>query len=381
MRATGGILGGSPANGSATEHQGIGTPHVHGEIHIASVYQYKLLPEIAKLIEDDVLDPQSIMDFNTWYHTEEPPNQQLHDEMVEGIEKEWHARFSDRKHDDMSQVPGYIANDHAANMWSDKSVSKEKAQAEGVVFKKQYFEDAQKIFSRVQHHFHEKTKKGYKPLEACLSSRSKKLCKHDFPIEKRLNKKLCVVCRGNARKFKLRIKGKRNQLGMTLGRRAGVWQSGTMIALGVFNRSNSHTASNYRLPPIQEVHDDELCSKECFSRPAETKIISKLAQRAQREATGYYCGYTFKRQACGKFVLKATTECLNYVELGLKDNAAGRQWYRMCNRMITDLNHRCTMRTAPEEFKLSVNQHTHTIPLLLSLRGHTWPKRSQGAVS
>ena len=142
MRATGGILGGSPANGSATEHQGIGTPHVHGEIHIASVYQYKLLPEIAKLIEDDVLDPQSIMDFNAWYHMEEPPNQQLHDEMVEGIEKEWHARFSDRKHDDMSQVPAYIANDHAANMWSDKSVSKEKAQAEGVVFKKQYFEDA-----------------------------------------------------------------------------------------------------------------------------------------------------------------------------------------------------------------------------------------------
>ena len=29
----------------------------------------------------------------------------------------------------------------------------------------------------------------------------------------------------------------------------------------------------------------------------------------------------------------------------------------MCNRMLTDLNHRCTLRTAPEEFNLSANQH------------------------
>ena len=132
-----------------------------------------------------------------------------------------------------------------------------------------------------------------------------------------------------------------------------------MMALAVFSRSNSHTAPNYRLPPVAKVHDDEFCSKECFSKPGECKIISKLSQRAQREATGYYCGYSFKRQACGKFVLKATAEGLNYVELGLKDKTAGRQWYRMCNRMITDLNHRCTMRTAPEEINLSANQHPH----------------------
>ena len=101
----GGILGGGPANASATEHQGMGTPHVHGEIHIACVYQYKLLPEIARMVEDDILDPQSIMDFSVWYHMEEPPDHLVHDSMVEGIEREWHGRFADKKHDDMSQVP------------------------------------------------------------------------------------------------------------------------------------------------------------------------------------------------------------------------------------------------------------------------------------
>ena len=82
MRATGGILGVSSAYGSAIEHQGVGTPHVHGQIHICCVYQYKLLPEIAKPIEEDVMDPQSIMYFNAWVHHEAPPNQNLHGELI-----------------------------------------------------------------------------------------------------------------------------------------------------------------------------------------------------------------------------------------------------------------------------------------------------------
>ena len=108
---------------------------------------------------------------------------------------------------------------------------------------------------------------------------------------------------------------------------------------------------------------DSVCaragSEKAVNPARELKILCKLAQRSQREATGYYCGYNFKRQAVGKYVLKATAESLNYVELGLKDKSAGRQWYRICNRLIQDLNHRCTMRTAPEECNLSANQHPH----------------------
>ena len=91
------------------------------------------------MMEEDILDPQSIMDFNVWYHMEEPPDPMLHDAMLEGIEREWHGRYSGKEHDDMSQVPAYIANDTAANMWSDATVSKLDAHAEGSVFKKKYF--------------------------------------------------------------------------------------------------------------------------------------------------------------------------------------------------------------------------------------------------
>ena len=137
MRATGGILGGSSASGAAGEHQGVGTPHVHGEIHVCCVYQFKLLTEIAKLIEDDVLDPKNIMDFNDWFHRQDPPDENLHKELLPQIETEWRSRFADPKHDDMSQVPNYIAQDTSSNMWSDKEMSQSKAYEDGRHFKEQ----------------------------------------------------------------------------------------------------------------------------------------------------------------------------------------------------------------------------------------------------
>ena len=46
--------------------------------------------------------------------------------------------------------------------------------------------------------------------------------------------------------------------------------------------------------------------------------------------------YTFKQQAVGYFALRATAESLKYVELGLQDKTAGRQWYKTTNIMLTE---------------------------------------------
>ena len=40
MRPGGGIFGAAVALGAGTEHQGYGTPHLHGEIHVNSIFQY-----------------------------------------------------------------------------------------------------------------------------------------------------------------------------------------------------------------------------------------------------------------------------------------------------------------------------------------------------
>ena len=51
MMPMGGSLGAGVAFGSATEHQEVGDPHIHAEFHIACIYQYSTLDEIAKAIK------------------------------------------------------------------------------------------------------------------------------------------------------------------------------------------------------------------------------------------------------------------------------------------------------------------------------------------
>ena len=94
-------------------------------------------------------------------------------EMEPTLEKDWHARFSDKKHDDMSVTPAYLLED--AELKSGKHITSAKDQSdfklleeEGVSFKKKYLADAQRMFCRVQHHMHKRTKRGMMPLKACM---------------------------------------------------------------------------------------------------------------------------------------------------------------------------------------------------------------------
>ena len=155
----------------------------------------------------------------------------------------------------------------------------------------------------------------------------------------------------------MRIKGKRNALGLTLNRRSCVWQSGTCPAFAAIFRSNSHTSPNYRLPPCPEYHDDEKCDKNCGQSDESIRIISRLTQRAQRASTHYYCGYAFKRQPGGNYELKAIAQALNYVRTGMADKKVGAQWHRISSRVVQDLHHRSTVRPATEEVNLAANIH------------------------
>lgn len=62
--------------------------------------------------------------------------------------------------------------------------------------------------------------------------------------------------------------------------------------------------------------------RERATDPANWKVLSKLAQRAQREATGYYSGYTFKRQPIGTKFLQSVGESMNYLTTGMADKTA-----------------------------------------------------------
>ena len=393
MRPLGGILGGALAFEGGNEYQGHGTPHFHGQVHVVCMYQFATLKEIADKIEaglqlvgTDIQGAESsqriledMKAYQNWYHVERPLHQETHDAYESRAAEEFYARHQASEHTPLSVTPAFLQADAdakgqgslCAESYDEKTPATDPSsmpslEAEGKQFVEEYFLDTQFVFSRVQHHVHKKCKDGsYEPLNACAKKqRGKKvkkseICKHDFP-RKAMPQETALICQGLANKYNLRVSGRRNAYGLWLGRRTGAWQSGTTPAFASQFRSNTHTMPNYRVPPTLASHDpscpSKSCAKQCSdsrTNPRIVKVVAKLAQRVQREATGYYCGYTFKGQPVGRKYLAAAASTLDYLTTGLADKSPGQQWHRITQRLLIDMQHRCMTRPAPEEWNLA----------------------------
>ena len=54
------------AIGGSVEYQGNDNPHLHANLHVASVYQHKTLAEIGALMAKNLLSMESITDYQAW---------------------------------------------------------------------------------------------------------------------------------------------------------------------------------------------------------------------------------------------------------------------------------------------------------------------------
>jgi len=372
MRPGGGVLGGLPAAGGGTEHQGYGTPHLHVEVHVASAYQFDTMPEIVEKLKAQKFSFADWQNYQEWLHAEDVLDERVKESMAPNLEEQWHTRFGGTEHHDMSATPLYLVQDAVQPLSGTISGNRTAEnfaalEADGADFRKKYLADVQRIFSRLQHHMHKKTKRGYVPLKSC-QRRVKKCgatCKADFPKANLCIPKSVLVCRGIAKRFKLAVTGRRNAFGAHLGRRKCQWQSGAPPSFAAGFRSNSHSLPNWRLPPMPLTHDPGVCQSRACAATLESnrdqKVVGKLAQRVQRQCTGYYCGYTFKPQPVGRKFLRMAADSLNYLEPTLKDKSWGKQWHRITHRALIDHNHRCMRRTAPEEWNLATNYHEHDV--------------------
>ena len=162
-----------------------------------------------------------------------------------------------------------------------------------------------------------------------------------------------------ARRFRLRIRGRRNALGLWQGQRSDPWQSGTTPSLAVHFRSNSHTMPNYRLPPTPAIHEATCPSATCKQKAKEMldnidiKMVARLAQRVQREATGYYCGYTFKGQVVGRKFLLQASKSFDSMTDKLDSRSDAQRMHSVTNRCFSDMHHRCCARPTAEEWNLA----------------------------
>ena len=132
------------------------------------------------------------------------------------------------------------------------------------------FESAFQYFqSRCQHHIHKLVNGKRVVPNACRSKSRPTECKHEAPWTNRVSPSWMteplLVCKGIAKRFKLRCSGARNWLGQTLGLRNDEWVNGTMPGLCIaFAGSNTDVKPNDRLPITDATHES-VCPKRCLN--------------------------------------------------------------------------------------------------------------------
>ena len=95
-------------------------------------------------------------------------------------------------------------------------------------------------------------------------------------------------------------------------------------------------------------------------RKSPTRRLTTVAQKALRQATGYFSGYICKRQPVGRFQLRQAVRSLPHFgsELLTQRTAAG-QMAQVVGKMFSTLETRGKLRTAAEECNLAANHNEH----------------------
>ena len=167
----GGYAGMATAMSFATEYQGEATPHGHGFVSLANMYQQNTLEEIGNMIElnSEGIPPQMMLERITRFcehlQREDHYDQEKHDLNLEHLEKQFHANNEGAPEQLYLSVrpPLEPADAPAPSLWETDASSEDlwrAVEADAAACKKRFQEDAQFIFSRVQHHRHNLVAKG-----------------------------------------------------------------------------------------------------------------------------------------------------------------------------------------------------------------------------
>ena len=236
----GGIFGAVDGIGGAVEYQRAGSPHFHGFATLVSAYQHCTLEHIAELIETKLLHPDAVKAYCSYICREEHFDQAAHDESLPTLETAWKGNYSSPEHRRLCGMWPELFTVPPHSQWSvpgecttsepqGREHSRREAVAEGRTWIAKYREDAQFIFSRVQHHWHGLKDGKRVPLNYCKPKNAKKakcnVCKSGFPKQQEITASALLLCQGVASKFKMRISGRKNALGSVLRKRSCVCAS------------------------------------------------------------------------------------------------------------------------------------------------------------
>eukprot|EP00973_Karenia_brevis_P072330 10047305-Karenia_brevis.AAC.1 len=118
------------------------------------MYQHLTLKEVEARLQTDPAIATAVKQWHCWVHREEHFDQSAHDAEIGRLEREWKTNYRATEHDFLCQWPAYLRRPpHLLTQWQAPG-NLAASKTEGLQFKREYYADAQRIFSRVQHHWH-----------------------------------------------------------------------------------------------------------------------------------------------------------------------------------------------------------------------------------
>ena len=368
----------------ANEQQGDGTPHGHGFVALCNAYQHATLEDIVRLIEENRTraeqeeQVQRMLRFHSHLHREEHFYDDTHQANLDELEKGSQTNFADTSDHVLlgARVADMACGAAAYSLWevaeggSDYNVGD--VYAEVARYKRTFQKEVQFIFSRVQHHWHNRAEdgtrvppkycrmKGWRPGAKCKMDSPRMIpCKKNGIFDKDAIRHR-VVCLGVAKQLDLRCSGRRNALGSIAGPRRCAWFSATSALLAKVTKSNTNVQCNYRMPLLEGSHDRDCNSGKCLG-PNMRRRLFILAQRAMKQMTGYFGGYISKKQKIGQFELKQSAAAMPFLQdkLATRKFGAASQLALICNRLFVNLEGKGILRTGVEEFMLAAEYAPH----------------------
>ena len=147
--ACGGSAGFSEHLGGKTELQGDGTPHFHGSMVLASVYQFSTLEEIAELIEQDWLSVEAIREYQMHICREDHYSHEQHKEQEPALERAWKDNYAEPEHQGLCALPALFTDSTPATLWGKGEASLEdqkQANENGRMYKQAFEAHVQFVF-------------------------------------------------------------------------------------------------------------------------------------------------------------------------------------------------------------------------------------------
>ena len=161
-----------------------------------------------------------VFKYQDWIHAESHPQPEIHAAHTAQVVADWLDNYKAPSYDDLCQWPAFVVQDNAPSPWL-QAVPAAVAGNEGESYRAKYENALQRRFTTQQTHVHMWDSKQQRPvpLPSCRKKNAPGVCKHGFPKLTTGRDRYRVICRGNARKYSLSTRGRRNMLGSILAPR------------------------------------------------------------------------------------------------------------------------------------------------------------------